>query len=388
MNMNTLRVLAAALIVLSATALAAHSPTLEQHGPVGSQVTFSQPINTETVINFPYAIAAGDLNGDGIPDIFAVSTNNAEGGAAYAFGKGDGTFGSWHGYAPAAMMPTFVTMADVNLDGHLDVLTSSGVNFTVGVALGNSHGDFPEQHGVQAGNIPVSLLVTDVNGDGLPDIVGTNRKGVFVLLGKGNGGFDHVKQFYSGGMQPIGIDVGDVNGDGIPDVVVANIYGNVAGNVSLLLGKGDGTFGEPKIIAAYESPSDVKLGDFNGDGNLDLAVSDEGHIAIFLGDGHGNFILNQVFKGIKGLGNIVVADFNGDGILDLACGGTARSTVAVLQGHGDGTFAQPVNFTVGRRPYFLITSDFNQDGKPDLATVSNDYNVVSVLLNTTNYSTR
>ena len=192
-------------------------------------------------------------------------------------------------------------------------------------------------------------VVVDLNGDGIPDIVGTADTGTdtgktFVLLGKGNRKFSKAMNFNSGGIFPGAIAVGDLNHDGIPDLVVANNGaepGPPFGNIAVLFGKGDGTFNKPVRYYAGIRPSDLALGDFNGDGNLDVAVvptNGKDRILVLLGNGDGTFSSPKTYPAGIAPHAIAVADFNGDGKLDLA---VLAANVTILLGNGDGTFIHP-----------------------------------------------
>jgi hypothetical protein len=128
----------------------------------------------------------------------------------------------------------------------------------------------------------------------------------------------------------------------------------------------------------------VAVGDFNGDGQLDLAVANygDGTVSIRLGDGTGGFngATNvPVGSGPYGVG---LGDFNGDGHLDLAVANSTTNTVSIRLGNGQGGFAVQPDVPVGTLPLSVAVADFNSDGKPDLGVAIYSGNSVSVLLNT------
>jgi hypothetical protein len=185
-----------------------------------------------------------------------------------------------------------------------------------------------------------------------------------------------VSGFVASGLTPINNDaysfaVGDFNNDGIPDLVATNYLTNT---LSILLGKGDGTFNSLAPIPADYEPNQLAVADFNGDGNVDIAVTyrDEGSVAILLGNGDGTFGTANHFSAGANTQSIVVADFNGDGMLDIVTGDVDGSMVSTLLGNGDGTFATPVNASVPGEVFGLLTGDFNHDGIPDLAASTNN----------------
>ena len=291
-------------------------------------------------------------------------------------------------------------LADVYGDGNLDAITTDVGGNDLFVAFGDGKGHLSGGKRLLVDGVDSTYIVAvaDLNGDGIPDIVGTTDSGIFVIMGEGSRNFAKAVTFGSGGQQPYGIAVGDLNHDGIPDLVVAN-YGTQQngnyGNVAVLLGKGDGTSFDPPVlypIGKYEDPSWLVLGDFNGDGNLDIAVTTNSHaVHVMLGHGDGTFSRPRAFfASSAGAGSIVTADFNGDGKLDLAvtsCDIPNPCHVVVLLGNGNGTFQPPKQFRVGVNPVQLVTADFTHDGKPDIATINGGDSTISILLNTTKFPT-
>jgi hypothetical protein len=183
------------------------------------------------------------------------------------------------------------------------------------------------------------------------------------------------------GTYPYSIAIGDFNGDGKQDLAVT---GGV-GTVTTLLGNGDGTFTPTSSSpAAGYAPDSIAIGDFNGDGIQDLAVANltGDTVTILLGNGDGTFTpaAARLATGIYPV-SIVVGDFNGDGIPDLAVANDSSNTVTILLGNGDGTFtAAPVSPATGSEPNSITVGDFNGDGIPDLAVASEGSFTVTILL--------
>jgi hypothetical protein len=229
---------------------------------------------------------------------------------------------------------------------------------------------------------PVTVAVGDFNGDGKQDLAVLNSASttVSILLGNGDGTFRQSINVSVGSTAAF-IAVGDFNGDHKLDLAVAE---GAANTVSILLGKGDGTF-EPPVQYNTGIPADyLAVADFNNDKKPDLLVSanplgTDGSISILLGKGDGS--LESPIVTSTGFLNstpyVAVGDFNGDGKLDVATGNGHFSTqtgtsgnVIILPGNGDGTFRSPVTTAVPFVPHYLTTGDFNRDGKVDLAALA------------------
>jgi hypothetical protein len=184
---------------------------------------------------------------------------------------------------------------------------------------------------------------------------------------------------YATGTMPFPVAVGDFNGDGILDLAVANWSGNT---VSALLGNSDGTFQTQVSYATDTSPCSLAVGDFNGDGKLDLALAntDSNTVSVLLGNGDGTFQAQVAYATGSTPQWVAVADFNGDGKPDLAVANNLENTVSVLLGNGDGTFLAGVTYATGVSAYSVAVGDFNGDGLVDLVVANFGANSASVLL--------
>ena len=227
--------------------------------------------------------------------------------------------------------------------------------------------------------LPVSVAVGDFNGDGNLDIVTANSDDtVSVLLGRGDGTFLPAGT-YTVGDYPEAVAVGAFNGH--PDIVTANDLDNT---VSVLLGNGDGTFQPAVTYSVGNSPHSVVVGDFNNDGNTDIvtANSADNTVSVLLGLGDGTFQPAATYAVGNDPVSVAVGDFNGDGNLDIVTANAFVSprTVSVLLGRGDGTFQPAATYAVGKQPDAVAVGDFSHDGNLDIVTANAGDGTVSVLL--------
>lgn len=218
-------------------------------------------------------------------------------------------------------------------------------------------------------------VVADVNGDGFPDIVTANGyagnsvllggSGVGLLLGKGDGTFQPFRNITTNG-NPTFLATGDFNNDGKIDIAVANGFFTPTPTVSILLGNGDGTF-KPAVDIATGGATALAVADFNGDGNLDLVVTNSGggqRVTVLLGHGDGTFTTSYTTPELTNATMVIATDVNGDGKPDIIF---YSPTGAVKIGNGDGTFHDGQANLQGFAGGYINVADFNGDGRVDLA---------------------
>lgn len=203
-----------------------------------------------------------------------------------------------------------------------------------------------------------------------------------MLLAQGRPTFSFAT--YPTGRSPLVIQIVDINHDGIPDLVTANWAYNT---ISVLLGNGNGTFQLPTVLSVPGSPESVAVGDFNGDGELDLVAPLSTNGCILLNNGDGTFQNPLTYPTGSIPSSIAAGDFDGDGKLDIAVANFGSNSVSILRGNGDGTFQAQVMFPVATEPTSVVAADLNHDGRLDLAVstlssdAGNDYaGAVSVLI--------
>lgn len=358
----------------------------------------SFPLNSISLGTEPTYMVEADFNGDGIPDFAMIPVNNSVTSITVLLGKGDGTFTTVSTSFSAISAYSQMAVGDFNGDGIPDLVITPGSSGPLQIWLGNGDGTFTlkSSYAVSVGGPAVG----DFNGDGNADIAVidnySNQDSIAVLLGNGDGTFT-VKTQVATTPDPTSLQVADFNGDGIPDLAVVNYGPGTGGStMSILLSNGDGTFTAKSTLTSVSSYDwrSCETGDFNGDGIPDIAVgngisSNAQTASIFLGKGDGTFTLKSTPNVAQFPGEISVGDFNGDGILDLAIvSGQSASiysgfsdVITVLLGNGDGTFTSQSTPTVGDSPLSIATADVNGDGNPDIVVTNVGDDTVSVLLN-------
>ena len=330
---------------------------------------------------YPQSVVVADFNGDGQLDL-AVPVYSLPGLDVF-LGNGDGTFQAAPQVSAISPNVGFAAVADFNGDGKPDIAVTLPDNGSIMVLLGNGDGTFTELPQIPVPNV-FAIATTDLNDDGIPDLVTTTGLSLTILLGKGDGTFTVASPMATTGNIS-SVAIGDFNGDGIPDLAAARY----SGSVEIFLGKGDGTFtpvaSEPAV--GY-SPSDIVAGDLNGDGILDLAVANltpnnnPATVTVLLGKGDGTFTPSTLTLLTNSLPySVAIGDFNGDGIPDLVTANAGSNTATVFLGNGDGTFTTGPSPSLGTDPIFAAVGDFNGDGLSDIAGALNYPNFqVTVLL--------
>jgi hypothetical protein len=316
------------------------------------------------------AIAVGDVDGDGTLDL--VSTFQEF--VSVSTGNGDRTFNPGSFYAVAPQLRS-IAVADVNGDGLGDVGVAIDdyaevIGGYVGVMIANADGTLQAAVETPVGSETRTLLFADLDDDGAVDAVAIGDGFVNVLRGNHTASMEVPTPYVV--ATPFDLALGDFDSDGNLDVAAASRY---AAAVSVLLGYGDGTLQASTGLGfrGVLGIADFSVADFDADALGDLLVSNSGAgLEVYRGLGDGRFAVEPiVLQEVENPGSNVAADFDGDGHPDAAVLNGGGALVSIVMNAGDGTFLPPVESFVPSFQYGLIAADFDGNGTIDLASVSN-----------------
>ena len=309
--------------------------------------------------------AVGDINGDGKVDVVALGYSAPDGpyGFQVMLANGDGTFRA----APFISVPSlpaatlnWLVVGEFNGDGKADlVFTWANLQEAndSGITLlpGNGDGTFGKPiTTLSPSRLYFAFLASDLNGDGLADLVIPQNTDIMIWLSEGNGHFS-LKSTIAAPNGAGGISAGDLNHDGKVDLVNPT----TTGNWDIYLGNGDGTFQNPLPTPLASGAS--ALGDVNGDGNLDIVST---AVQVAFGHGDGTFGKPSGKYPTPGASAILLGDLRNRGTLDIVA--PSRVSTTILLNSGKGKYVDSLGYQVGNSPACIVTADFNNDGHPDV----------------------
>lgn len=327
------------------------------------------PYVSVTVARDPAAVGAADLNGDSLTDLVAISSNPGAGiGGVLSllFNEGQG------GFAPPVEIPTdaspsWLLLEDVDGDGHLDISVvhaSPSLQNNLVVYRGNGAGSFSRDIEILFEDELWALASGDLNGDGVLDLIAGGAIYLHTLLGYGGGEF--LRYDLADSVAPFSMATADFDEDDRLDLFALG-----SGGGGIFLGDGAGALGAATIVrvssSVYDLSRNLVTGDFDDDGNLDIAVGERASpqtwMHILLGDGTGGFTGSNI-QMAHSPQQVLSADFSGDGDEDLVS--LAGTTLNVLVGGSGGTFGAPIVTTITRTILGFVAGDVDGDGDDDL----------------------
>jgi hypothetical protein len=327
-------------------------------------------------------LTAADIDGDGHIDI--MSANEWSNTVSVLRNLGDGTFADQVAY-PTECRPQSITAADVDGDGHVDLISANVGPFGTGnisVLRNLGNGTFTSLATYNIAGVPSSVNAADVDGDGLVDIIALSWTAgrISVLRNLGDGIFTE-QMTYTVGKLPHSLFIADTDGDGHVDLITAN---SDSETVSVLRNQGDGTFANQATFAVENMPYSVAAADIDGDSHLDLVVAStggSGSVSVLRNQGDGTFANHATYAVGLWPRSVTVADLDGDGYNDIIVANIGSAAVSVLRNLGDGTFADQITFSTGSGTSLVVAVDVNGDGLIDLAAVSQSSDTIEVLQN-------
>jgi FG-GAP-like repeat len=390
--------------------------------------TFAAPVAVPGLSTQLIGLVFDDLNGDQIPDLITTLTFTSE--VAVALGNGDGTFGTINTFDSSSVGLALYT-ADFDDDNQRDVLLQSAAGSEAVVLFGNGDGSLQSPTTVVLPGATSGLAVGDFNKDQNDDfLAGIGQTAVFVPS-NGDGTFGAV-QTVSFPAPVVSVKAVDFNGDTNPDVLVG--MSNAQSSVGVALGNGNGTFGSVTTfpgegscrsidgadlnsdtrldivqggafgttvfmqdsqggidqtsltLVAGRRATDVVSGDFNEDGHIDLAATNDLDrlVTIYIGDGSGGFSAGTDFGTLSLAVTMAVGDLDGDNHLDLAFGSAIDNSIGVIFGGGDGTFGSGITLTPGSGANEVSIADMDNDNELDVISTNTSDGSLSVFRHSTN----
>ncbi len=334
----------------------------------------------------PCAVAVGDFDSDGRPDLAVPNSDwlQPPEGTHYSHvlrGYGNGNFADAKPWDSGAAFPVGIAVGDYDGDADIDIATA---NFESGSAfvLTNEGGmSFDPPAAESVPGAASSVAAGDIDGDGIDDLVVTVPGALALILntpaGPSSGGTVDL-----GELTPMHVELADLDSDGNLDLAVAVQDPLAAGQVVILHGAGDGSFPERVVHPVGLAPWWVASGDLDGDGDLDLAVADNGDasVSLLLGNDQGGFTARTVIGVCQGPQSVGIADLNLDGAADLVVGCMDSNRVEMwLQGEG-GTFELARWWHTGVQPVSVQLADLNLDGVPDIVWANQLSNTIGLVL--------
>ena len=323
------------------------------------------------------SLAAGDFNQDGMMD---VATGNSCGTATLLLGSLSNPFKT-ASEIKVGGGPCLVKVADMNLDGRLDMVVTAQGAGTLSVGMNTGNGQIVGSTVISfgQGSLPGGIAIADFNLDKYPDVAVSLSGMNAVMVFPDSGMNGPPMNFPAGIPTPQSIAAADVNRDGMIDLVVGS---SMAPLLATLLAVKPGYFALQQVAMLPAPASALVLADFNGDGVLDAAVTlpNISGVMVFVGNGKGGFSPGPIVTVAAGPVGLATADWNSDGLMDLVS--VSPTDFNVLQNTGGGNFKSVYNIPGAPGLTAVVVADFTNDGKPDFVVSAMQGNGLYLFANT------
>jgi len=325
----------------------------------------------------PHGLASADLNGNGHTDVVLANHDGSNLSVLINSGNGNMT-------PPVSYVSTLgvrdVSALDLDGDGDLDLVAANGGQSSISVLKNNGNGTFAPQMTYGTSGGPHFIAAADFNGDGNIDIATANypSDNISVLMGNGDGSFA-AKADYPIGNGPLGIYTADLDLDGDMDLVTANRFSQ---DIGVAYNNGEGIFSVTANVFAGDGARSVFIGDLNGDGYPDIMTANEyaATMSEFINNGNGTFPAAVNYPTGAGPHSVIGTDFDGDGDLDVAVANLAAGNLYIFENDGVGTLSNILSQNTGPQPIGLNSADFDGNGTLDLAVANFTGNSVTIFL--------
>lgn len=337
--------------------------------------------------NSPFSLQAGansiasavaDINLDGKLDI--ITANGSLGSVSIYYGNSTGTFTLANTFTVNGS-PENIIVANINNDAYQDIITANSTNNNITILYGASGGNF--MSALAFANLvggPTGIGLGDFDSNGKLDIATCNYQSDSVTIydGYASGNFDSTKIVVKADTNMTGIVLRDFNNDSKQDIAVCS---NTNNRVAVLIGIGNGTFNAPVYYSVGTDPQSIISLDFDNDSKYDIATANyNGSVSILFGNANGTFSGLKNFTTQAGSAIIKSNDLNSDGKADILVGNMSSNTVSLLLGSGNGDILSTNHYTVGASPASVNSADLNNDGKIDFFAVNRNSDNVHVFL--------
>ncbi|CAF3699203.1 unnamed protein product [Rotaria sp. Silwood1] len=353
---------------------------------------FTNQIITSLGSSHPIALAIGDFNKDNQLDLVVV--NNGTSTIAILYGLTNGTFQIKTSYDMGYdSSPYSLAVADINDDKKLDIVVVNSGTSELAVLLASDNETFViHKYSIGKDSYPFSVAIGNFNNDDYLDVAvansGTSNVGIF--LGYGNGSFMKIQTYSTGSdSYPDYVVVGYFNNKINLDIIVIDLINY---RLIVLKGYGNGSFSivRTRQIGVNSYPSSISVGDFDNDGDSDIAITVRDVNVVEVFTQYFNYPVLDETTYSTGKGSkprfSTVGDFNNDGHLDVVVANYESNSIGLFINHGNGTFRNQEEYYVGEysTPSFLVTGDFNKDQYLDIVLILYNNSKIAILLGYSN----